>query len=140
MKLIKTTDNCHVSATGLWKIPNNAKLDNCGPDPYPRANETKRSLDEFTIKTKKSIKAKKSLLRRWLEPGLIGEEYAPCLSCPSKTANETCKRVENYEYNQTVISQCFKEQLVNYPNGTTGIDWFMVSLSLFAAERVCLLM
>lgn len=46
------------------------------------------------------------LLRRWLQEGKIGEEYAGCYSCPNSVRNETCHLVTVYEYNQTVISQC----------------------------------
>ncbi|CEJ79835.1 hypothetical protein VHEMI00052 [[Torrubiella] hemipterigena] len=137
----KTTDNCHVSGSGLWGKPDRSRLDNCGPDPYPRANETRRSLDSDIVVPGKTVevaeettqpKKKKSgivtsLLRRWLEPGKIGEEYAACLSCPALAPNATCKQIKRYEFNDTVTSQCVRFEQINFPNGTFEDYYWMLT-------------
>lgn len=46
------------------------------------------------------------LARRWLSPGEVSEEYAGCYACPRFYGNETCELVKEYEFNETVVSQC----------------------------------
>lgn len=68
----------------------------------------------------------KTLERRWLQSGQIGEEYAPCYSCPTATRNATCRRTTTYEFSDTVISQCFSYEYIDYPNGTLSTFRWMV--------------
>jgi hypothetical protein len=121
----KTTDNCHISGSGLWEQPDHSELDNCGPEPGPRPNETRRGLevDERDIKTKESGE----LNRRWLQPEIIGEEYAPCYTCPTPDTNSTCYVKKTYEFNDTVVSQCLSSQDYVYPNGSTAYFHWMLT-------------
>uniref|UniRef100_A0A8H7KDY0 Cyanovirin-N domain-containing protein n=1 Tax=Bionectria ochroleuca TaxID=29856 RepID=A0A8H7KDY0_BIOOC len=136
----KTTDNCHVSGSGLWATPNREKLDNCGPEPGPRINETKRSIDDdgarpVELPSREDDEEEveivedeePSLLRRWLQPEQIGEEYAPCYKCPTATTSSTCPRVKRYEYNNTVVSQCLTSEDVTYPNGSFSSTYWLLT-------------
>ncbi|KAI9899409.1 hypothetical protein N3K66_005870 [Trichothecium roseum] len=112
----KTTDNCQVSGSGLWEEPDRSSLDDCGPEPGPRINETKRAVDP----------EERSLVPRWLQPEIIGEEYAPCYSC-AKTGDPACKVTTTYEFNDTVASQCLTHEDITYPNGTFSSKRWMLT-------------
>lgn len=117
-------------------------LDWCGPDPGPRANETRRSLDDeiprprsaesSELQQRDAAAAAASLGRRWLQPEQIGEEYAPCRSCPTATTNSTCRTRKRYEFNDTVVSQCLTDEFITFPNGSFQINYWLVCLLLLA--------
>lgn len=126
----KTTDNCYVSGSGLWKKPDRSGLKNCGPSPGPRINETRRSVD--TDEMPPALEAREEedhdLARRWLQPEQIGEEYAPCYSCPAAVQNSTCRVVTTYEFNNTVTSQCVTSEFRTFPNGSfTSTTWMLTT-------------
>lgn len=150
----KTTDNCHVSGSGLWGTPDRSKLNNCGPAPGPRINETKRSIDSDGPRPV-DLPAREDetddndgldeedhpdesdydddedeetdLSRRWLQPEQIGEEYAPCTKCPGP-ASASCPQIKRYEYNQTVVSQCLTSTEVGFPNGSfVFTNWMLTT-------------
>lgn len=71
------------------------------------------------------------LVRRWLSPGQVSEDYAPCYECPRYFGNETsCDLVTVYEFNQTVVSQCATTRDLTVV--------FMVSLAFWNGESVLL--
>ncbi|KYK57982.1 hypothetical protein DCS_04995 [Drechmeria coniospora] len=126
---VQTTDNCHVSGSGLWKAPDRSKLNNCGPGPGPRINETRRSID--AVEESPALKSKRNEeddppSRRWLQAEKIGEEYAPCFSCASGSRNSTCGVVKTYEFNDTVVSQCLTSEDVAFPNGSFSSKTWMI--------------
>jgi hypothetical protein len=133
----KTTDNCHVSGSGLWARPDVDDLEWCGPPPGPRINETRRSIDEDDLSARTSEisadtgDASSPLHKRWLQPEQIGEEYAPCRSCPTATTNSTCRPRKIYEFNDTVVSQCVTDEFVEYPNGTADNFYWLVRFSAY---------
>ncbi|PKS08743.1 hypothetical protein jhhlp_004796 [Lomentospora prolificans] len=130
----KTTDNCCISGSGLWSAPDQSKLQNCGPSYGPRINESVEP-PELPGQKPTTLPADEpeqgqaeegsAIGKRWLEDGLIGEEYAYCYSCPTNPANPTCDLVKTYEYNQTVISQCTTADLSDRWMLTT--DWCYVN-------------
>ena len=90
-------------------------LQPCGPIFGPRINESIEPLPTDGAKPtplpineddEEDEDGDDSVVRRWLEPGKIGEEYSGCYSCPGAVKNETCRLVTVYEFNQTVVSQC----------------------------------
>lgn len=105
----------------ILSIKDHSTLDNCGPEPFPRANETLRR------RSAEPSEESSSLARRWLQPEIIGEEYAPCYSCPSATVNGSCEVERVYEFNDTVVSQCLTNEYVTYPNGTVASFRWLVS-------------
>jgi hypothetical protein len=143
----KTTDNCHVSGSGLWAVPDHGDLDPCGPGPGPRANETRRSLDDDAapptarnaedqeLEQRRDEESSSGLIKRYLQAELIGEEYAPCRGCPTDTVNSTCRTRKRYEYNDTVVSQCLTNEDIAYPNGTFESKRWLVSVVVFAEDR-----
>lgn len=102
-----------------------SRLDYCGPGDAPVEEEQRRSPDE-----QKSESIRSSVDRRWLQPGLIGEEYAPCYSCPAAARTSPCNRVATYEFNDTVVSQCTTTRELRYENGTYINARWMVSLAV----------
>jgi hypothetical protein len=131
----KTTDNCHVSGSGLWEVPDLSGLDDCGPEPGPRINETSQAATEDIERRQTASLAplkianrdEKSQSKRWLQPEQIGEEYASCYTCPSFTVNSTCKVETVYEFDEWVVSQCTMPEEFTYPNGTRETRRWMLT-------------
>lgn len=141
----QTTDNCHVSGSGLWAEPGRLTqsgfdqsmltridrdgLDNCGPGSGPRINETKRAFKDEAHDTQALCREDEALTKRYLVAEQIGEEYAPCYTCPSANGGPSCRRKKRYEYNDTVVSQCLTYGETTYPNGTIESILWLVSFN-----------
>ncbi|CEJ91179.1 hypothetical protein VHEMI06909 [[Torrubiella] hemipterigena] len=102
----KTVDDCFVRETDLWSPPDRRDLPDCGPR-FPVDSQTKRH----------------SLSRRYLICSLVGDEYAPCYTCPKTT----CGVTKTYEFNDTVISQCHTDTTTTLPNGTIQEDRWVLT-------------
>lgn len=110
----------------------------CGPaspnridenDPKPPKTTTSKAPTQTPApgKPKREEGKLNSFARRWLQEGKIGEEYAPCFSCPSGRKNASdCAVVKTYEYNQTTLSQCYTRRYETLPNGTETSEAWMV--------------
>lgn len=141
VKVMKCTE--HMDNEILTRPQDLDNLDQCGPAPGPRANETRRSLDD-DIPGPRSLddedqqpgKRDHSLDKRYLVAEQIGEEYAPCRTCPTATRNSTCRIEKRYEFNDTVVSQCLTSEDIYYPNGTIQSTNWLVRITSKRHKRL----
>jgi hypothetical protein len=142
----KTTDNCHITEESLWGKPDGG-LDDCGVPPGVHPNVSRpfrRSADATPPTLLEDVDRRdaglderdaepdephqeSSLGKRWLIASKIGEEYAPCYTCPSATENSTCEVQQVYEFSDRVVTQCHTREEVTYPNGTMDVFWWQLT-------------
>lgn len=113
---MKTTNNCYVAQKNLYSKPDITYLENCGPVPLMdiayHNNENGTSEVNKRDTTDRDIGDRDTDPRPILElasRGLmylvnvtVGEEYAPCRSCPSLN----CEPEKTYEFDQEIWLQC----------------------------------
>ncbi|KAF1940273.1 hypothetical protein EJ02DRAFT_319176, partial [Clathrospora elynae] len=110
---MKTTNNCYVAQKNLYSKPDITYLDPCGPIPLLESEKhyNENGTSDANKRDPTPVPAPGSLAAMYLVNVTIGEEYAPCRSCPQ----ETCNTEKTYEFNQEVWVQCVTAQ---NPNGT----------------------
>lgn len=64
--------------------------------------------------------------RRYLVERRIGDDDVPCYSCSS--ADCGCKREREYQFNETIHSQCFTDEKRTAADGTVSyLTWLLTT-------------
>ncbi|KAH7082966.1 hypothetical protein BKA63DRAFT_387494, partial [Paraphoma chrysanthemicola] len=111
---LKTTNNCYVARKNLYSKPDIAYLDDCGPIPLLEIEKHNNANGTSDV-NKRAAPAITDRGTMYLVNVTVGEEYAPCRSCPRMS----CATEKTYEFNQDVWLQC-----ITNANKTGASEWW----------------
>jgi hypothetical protein len=93
-------------------------LDNCGPVPLLEIAVHNNENGTSDVNKRSPLIERDGFHANYLVNVTVGEDYAPCRSCPS----QTCELEKSYEFNQEVWIQCVTD---SGKNGTS--DWYSLT-------------
>lgn len=106
---MKTTNNCYVAQKNLYSKPDITYLDSCGPIPLLETEKHFNENGTSDVDKRAPVPEPEAFAPSYLINVTVGEDYALCHDC----AEESCRVVEKYVFNQEVWLQCLVDS-----NGT----------------------